>query len=192
VVSKRTRRLLLVALSPARHALLLETPELVRDLVRARRSAPIPGSLELDEHWIELQMALFDFNWLSKVDDVRAEALTPRSGLSVAEDRSIDCARVIAADTARLIGEWVTTLPQDCIERARRAPAPSPASRGFPESLGSSEADDHEALREGTTVSRRESRYDARELNQELERVRAFYAEILRTRYAVLSIRFRA
>jgi hypothetical protein len=182
----------LVALSPARHALLLETPELVRDLLRARVSSVIPGSIELDEQWIELQAALFDFNWLSKLDDVRAEALTPRSGPSLIEDRHVDCARIASADTSRLIAEWVTTLPQDCIERARRVPAPSPASLGFPESLGSTVADAHDQMREGTTVFRPELRYDARELSLELERVRAFYAEILRTRYAVLSIRFRA
>ena len=189
---KRTRRLLLVALSPARQALVLETPELVSDLLRARLSSPIPGSLELDEQWIELQMALFDFNWLTKVDDVRAEALTPRSGLSLIENRAIECARIVPAATSRLVAEWVTTLPQDCIERARRAAAPSPASRFFPESLGACEADDDEELHEGTTVFQREPRYDARELNLELERVRVFYAEILHTRHAVLSIRFRA
>lgn len=182
----------MIALSPARHALLLETPELVRDLLKARASSAIPGSLELDERWVELQQALFDFNWLSHIDDARAEALTPRTGLSLLEDRNIDCARIVEADASQIIAGWVVALPNDCIERARRAPEPSPASRGFPENLGSTPADDHEKIREGSALFRQASRHDARELGLELERVRAFYAEILRTRYAVLSIRFRA
>ncbi|HWZ90270.1 MAG TPA: hypothetical protein VNW92_15510, partial [Polyangiaceae bacterium] len=168
-MSRKIRRLLLVALSPARHALLLETPELVADLLQVRLTTPIPDSLELDERWIELQQALFDFNWLWHIDDVRAEALTPRTGLNLVEGSAIDCARIIPADTARRIAEWVTTLPADCIERARAAPAPSPASRGFPDSLGSTPADDDEKLREGATVFRREpARFTERELAPEL------------------------
>jgi len=168
-----------------------EEPELVRDLLRGRAQAPIPGSLELDEQWIELQRTLFDFLWLSGADDARAEALTPRSGSSVYQDRSVESARIVAVEKSRATAEWVTTLPPDCVERARRAPARSPAARAFPESLGASEFDDREPLRGGTVVVRRKTHYEDRELTRTLERVRAFYADILSTRRAVLAIRFR-
>jgi len=168
-------------------------PELVRDLVRARANDLIPGSLELGEQWVELQKALFDFSWLSGFDDARSEALTPRSGMSLYEDRVVDSARVVSAERCRAVAEWLAGLPRDCIDRARRAPTQSPASRGFPESLGASEADDAEPLREGTTRFPKKDRYgyDSRALELELERVRAFYAELLRTNRALLAIRFR-
>lgn len=185
---KKRRRLLLVALSAERERLLREDPQLVRDLVNARAQA-IPGALELED-WIALQRALFDYQWLSGSDDPRAEALTPRSGLGLYEDRLIDSARIVPADRSRAVAEWVTALPADCIERARQAP-PSPASRGFPESLGSSEADDHEPLVEGTTVLDDVKREDPRKLAEALERLRAFYADILRTGRGVLAVRFR-
>ncbi len=188
-IVKKRRRLLLVALSAERERILREDPELVRDLVNARTHT-IPGSLELDD-WVELQRALFDYQWLSGADDPRAEALTPRSGLGLYEDRNIDSARVVPADRCRAVAEWVAALPDDCIERARDAPF-SPASRGFPQSLGASEADDDEPLAEGTTVFDEVKRYDARKLTAALEPLRAFYAEILRSRRGVLAVRFRS
>ena len=187
----KKKRLLLVALSPARERLVREEPTLVRDLLVERAKAPIPASLELDDQWVELQRALFDFLWLSGVDDARAEALTPRRGLSVYEDRSVDSSRIVPLEQCVATAEWVLALPPDCVERARRSRSPSPASRIFPESLGTSEADDHERVREGTTVFAKKNHYDDRTLTLTLERVRAFYADIQRTNRAVLAIRFR-
>jgi hypothetical protein len=184
---KQRRRLLLVALSVERERLLREDPELVRDLVTARAHT-IPGSLELDD-WIELQRALFDYQWLSGAEDPRAEALTPRSGLGLYEDRNIDSARIVPAERCRAVAEWLRGLPADCIERARDA-AWSPASRGFPQSLGASAADDDEPLVEGTTVFDDVKRYDARKLTAALEQLRTFYAEMLRSGRGVLAVRF--
>jgi len=186
-VNKR-RRLLLVALSAERERLLREDPDLVRDLVNARAQS-IPGSLEIED-WIELQRALFDYQWLSGTDDPRAEALTPRNGMSLYADRNVDSARIVPADRCRVIGQWVTALPEDCIDRAREAPW-SPASRAFPQSLGVSEADDHEPIVEGTTVFDHGKRFDARKLTDALTQLRGFYREILRSGRAVLAIRFR-
>lgn len=187
---KKRRHLLLVALSTERERILRADPELVRDLVGARTKTPIPGSLEVDERWIDLQRALFDFQGISGTDDARAEALTPRSGLDLYADRDIDSARVVSAERARSIGDWVKALPPDCIERAQRAPR-SPAAREFPQSLGTSEADDQEPLVEGTTTFRESAPYDVARLSATLAQVRAFYAEVLRSERGVLAIRFR-
>lgn len=188
---KKQRRLLLVALSAERERLLREDPELVRDLVQARAQGKIPGSLELDERFVDLQRALFDYQWLAGTDDPRAEALTPRTGVGLYADRNVDSARIVDAASCRVIAEWVAELPEDFLERARAAPR-SPASRGFPQSLGASEADDHEPLVEGTTVFSDAKRYDVQKLGEPLAQVRAFYAEILRSGRGVLAVRFRA
>jgi hypothetical protein len=185
---KLRRRLLLVELSAERERIMREDPELVRDLVNARAHT-IPGSLELED-WIELQRAFFDYQWLSGSDDPRAEGLTPRSGLGLYEDRNVDSARIVPADRSRAIAEWVLALPEDWLERVRQAPE-SPAARGFPQSLGASEADDGEPVVEGTTGSDPAKRYDTRKLNEALERLRGFYREILRSGRAVLAVRFR-
>jgi len=151
---KLVKRLLLVALSPARERLLLEDPELVRGLIENLGTTPIPNSIEFDDCWIELQRILFDCLWVSGADDARAEALTPRTGLSLFEDRTIDSARLVRADQARAIAAWVAALQPDAIARARQH-GPSPASKNFPDSLGPSEADDHEPLRTGREGRRR-------------------------------------
>jgi hypothetical protein len=187
---KLVKRLLLVALSPARERMVLEEPELVRELIEGRRTTPIPGSIEFDDCWIELQKVLFDCLWLSGIDDARCEALTPRAGLSLFEDRTIDSARLVRAERARVIAEWVLELPLDALARARRN-GPSPASRSFPESLGSAEADDDEPLRTGSSRVAKKPPHSDQKLEAELQRLRGFYADLLSKGQAVLSIRFR-
>jgi hypothetical protein len=184
---RRTKRLLLVALSPEREAMVLEHPELVHELLAARATTSIPGLLELDEVWIELQRLLFDCLWLERGDDERADALAPRSGLTLLEDESVDAARLMRADRARATAEWLLTLSPEVIERARSAP-PSPASRRFPESLGAAPADDHEPIR-GPASSAPSNVKPA--LGEHLKPLSAFYAEVQRAGHAVLSVRFR-
>jgi len=187
---KLVKRLLLVALSPARERMVLEEPELVRSLIENLGTTPIPSSIELDDCWIELQRILFDWLWVSGADDARAEALTPRAGLSLFEDRTVDSARLVRAEQARAIAEWVAALPPDVIARAR-GHGPSPASRNFPDSLGPAEADDHEPLRTGSS-RRAPPRHSDQQLDAELSRLRSFYAPLLGSGQALLSIRFRA
>jgi hypothetical protein len=188
---RKQKRLMLIALSPARRQMLLGEPDLVRDIVRDRATTTVPGSVEFDDRWIELQAALFDYAWAAGVEDVRAEALAPRTGLALYEDKVIDSARLVAAERAGAIAEWVATLPSDLVARVRERKSPSPASRNFPESLGSSEADDDEPLRPGPSRPSVRSRYVARDLDPELARLVAFYAE-LPSGHGVLAIRFRA
>lgn len=167
---KKERRLILISLSPAREKILLEDPELVSEIVSERHTTPIPGSLEFDGRWIALQRALFDFLWQYGADDERAEALAPRSGPSIYDDGDIDAARLVPSERARAIAQWVTELPEDMLGRVARKGTPSPASRSFPEAARPT---------------------DLATLAPELARLQTFYAELLRTRHAVLSIRFR-
>jgi hypothetical protein len=184
----RRKRLFLVALSPERERMLLESPELVRELIASRAPEAIPGSLEFDEIWIELQRLIFDCSWLDQRDDERADALAPRSGLSFLEDESIDAARLVRADRARSTAEWLSTLTPEIVDRARKAP-PSPASLRFPESLGATQADDHEPLRKNDR--RKRAKAASPELERELSRLSAFYEDVRRTGRSVLSVRFR-
>jgi hypothetical protein len=189
--AKRQRRLILIALSPARQKILLDDPEIVIEILSERRATPIPGSLEFDERWIELQKALFDFLWQYGADDERAEALTPRTGRSLCEDSAIDSARLVPADRARSIAQWVTELPSDLLARVGKLGAPSPASRNFPESLGASDGGGAAPQRSRNGRTRALPRTDLSALGPDLARLQAFYAEVLRTQHAVLSIRFR-
>ena len=188
VARRRVKRLLLVALSPKREALLFERPELVRELITNRTTVPIPASIEFDDIWIELQRLLRDCLWLDKIDDVRADALAPRTGLSFLEDKDIDAARLVRSEQARSTAEWLATLTPEVVERARREP-PSPASRNFPECLGSAEADDLEPVR--SARSRRQRKVSSAELDEQLRRLQAFYEDVQRTGRSVLSVRFR-
>jgi len=185
---RRLRRLLLVALSSEREALLVEDPELVPELVSNRNTVPIPASIEFDECWIELQRLILDCLWLEQSDDARADALAPRSGLLLYEDENIDSARLVRADRACSTAAWLATLTPESIERARREP-PSSASRGFPESLGAAPADDREPIRKAHRPAPQKVRTPA--LDRELRRLLVFYEEVLNAGRAVLAIRFR-
>ena len=185
---RRMERLLLVALSPAREALLLESPELVRELISSRASVSIPGLIEFDEIWIDLQRLLLDCLWLERSDDCRADALAPRSGLTFLEDADVDAARLVRADAARATADWLLSLTPAVIERAQREP-PSPAARRFPESLGAAAADDREPLR--AAGGQGNERVTGTPLSEPLKRLLTFYADVRRTGRSVLSIRFR-
>lgn len=174
---KNVRRLLLIALSPARERMLLSDPELVNELVEARQTTAIPGALEFDERWIDLQRALFDFLWEYGADDERAEALAPRKGKSLYDDEVVDVARLVPAEQAGRIARWVNELPPDMLARAERRASPSPGSKSLPQKVAA----------EG--ILKRSSSLAA--LAPELERLKAFYAELLKTGRAVLSIQFR-
>lgn len=185
---RRVKRVLLVALSSEREALLMQTPELVPELVSNRTTVAIPGSMELDERWLGLQRLLLDCLWLERIDDARADALAPRDGLLLYEDDTIDAARLVRADRAHATAAWLSTVTAEVIERACKAP-PSPASRRFPESLGAAPADDREPSRRTARQSSRKTMSPA--LVEELRRLRAFYEDVLRHGRAVLAVRFR-
>jgi hypothetical protein len=185
---KRRKRLLLVALSPEREAMLFEHPELVRDLISSRSTVSIPGAVEFDETWIDLQRLLLDCLWLELSDDARADALAPRSGLSFLEDETVDAARLIRADQARATAEWLATLTPERVDRATREP-PGPASRRFPESLGAAPADDSEPIRR--TVRNKPAKVSSETLNRELQKLLSFYEAVGRLGRSVLSVRFR-
>lgn len=184
---QRTKRVLLVALSPAREAMLLERPELVADLISNRAAVPIPGSIEFNESWIDLQRLLLDCLWLEGTDDGRADALAPRSGLSLYEDETIDSARLLRADQARSTATWLATVTPEVVERARLQ-RPSPASRSFPESLGSAPADDSDPLPE---TRRGAPKVNATAIDEELKRLFVFYQDVRGTGRSIVAIRFR-
>lgn len=173
---------MLVPLSETRRRMLLEHPELVRSIVDARGTERI-AAFEIGPVWIALQALLFDAMWSSGGDDARAEALTPRAGLPLYEDRTIEAARLVSIERVRETAEWLAGLARDIAEREL---VPSPASTGFPASLGTSEADDHEPAR---AAPRKPGPVT---LGAELDRLRELYLSCAQGAQSLLAIRFRA
>jgi len=189
--ARTKRRLLLVALSQNRRRLVEHEPSLVRKLVDDRAKRAIPGSLELDDVWIDLQKALFDV--LAGLDDPAAEVLAPRVGLPLYEDKVVELARLVPPGEVLARAAWLARLPVGAIERLPSGREETPASRAFPGILGPCDADDDVcAATKPRAPGRRKRTRPAAELQHALERVRAFYAEHCAGGQALLAIRFRA
>jgi hypothetical protein len=189
---QRTMRVLLIGLSPAREKLLIDEPELVSTIVRERLKTAIPRSVEFDERCIELQRSLFDFAWKTGASEACAEALTPRGGTLIYEDETIDAARLVRTEQASVVAQWMADLPGDLIQIVRRYEQRSPVSRSYPDNLGSVPAPEAEQLREGVSVRPGSgARPAATELESELARLRSFYAELAKSKGALLAVRFR-
>ena len=191
---KRRRRareanVLLVALSPQREQRLLASPGLVAQLVATRKTRAIPGSLEVGSRWGELQKALFDYLWMSGLDDPRADAVTPRAaiGMPLYEDNTVLSAKLLRVEQARAIAAWVAELPDDALSRVHEAGNESPAARGFPANLGTTVADDEPPPRR----PQRQPKHETGDVARSLAELRGFYREVLAEKKAVLSIRFR-
>ena len=100
--SRRTTRLLLIAVSPARELLLRADPGLVKELVETHVSGKaIPGALEVSE-WTALERAFAerpDGEGPGAID-----AIAPRLGLPLYEDRDVEASRYLrSADVARVV-----------------------------------------------------------------------------------------
>jgi hypothetical protein len=187
----RVKRLLLIGLSRAREKLIVEDPELVPGLALTHcKGQHIPESLEV-EHWVDVQRMLFDAMLLESGsdEDRRADAVTPRGGLPLYEDESVDGAKLVGAPEVARIAEWLASLPADVVARVHALPKRSDAARRFPDSLGAAPADDTARARVRAPES---SAAASAELQHELERLLAFYGALKKHEKAVLSIRFRA
>lgn len=119
----------------------------------------------------------------------KSEALTPREGLPLYEDKSIDSALLVKSERTDAIANWLLSLPKDVVGRVLSRGIESPASRNFPASLGSSEADDAE----GSLLPKKIRRPppDPTSLETGIGKLRDFYAIVRRNRCAVLAVRFR-
>ena len=111
-------RVLLIALSPTREKLLLDEPELVHAIVQQRAKTAIPRSIEFDDSFVALQQALSEYAAKSGSPPVHAEALTPRGGLLLYEDDTIEAARLVGAEQAQLVARWVASLPAELTSRS--------------------------------------------------------------------------
>lgn len=187
---RRKRRVLLVALSARREQLLVDAPDLVADLLKARREEPIPGTLELGPSWIPLQRVLFDAAWAEHRPPESFQALAPAKGLSYFEDHVVEASRVITRDVVAALADWLGELPPTTVADVAALATPCPASLEFPESLGPCEADDREPA--ATLDARRTPAPDeVAALEADLARLAAFYRATSNEGKAVLSIRFR-
>ena len=183
--------MLLVGLSAAREKILLESPEIVIDLVASSGEAKIPDSLEI-EHWVELQRVLFDGMILDggSDEDRRADAVAPRGGLLLYEDKIIDGAKLVRASDVSRMAEWLAFLPTDIVAQVRALPKRGTSAALFPKSLGAAPADDDEPVRPGGRG--RPALPAVAAVQEELGRLTAFYENLRKHGKAVLSIRFRS
>lgn len=165
--------MLLVSLSPTREKLLLEQPDLVDGILRERARTNIPGTIEFDDRFIELQSVLFDFAWKTGAAQAQAEALTPHGGELVYEDDTVEAARLLRAEQSRELARWVTSLPADLVAAVRRYESRSPATQSYAESQEPG------------------PRPPVPELEAELARLKRFYTELGRKGHSLLAIRFR-
>ena len=163
--SRRAKRVLLVHLSPNRQARLLRDPALAREIVSARADQPVPDALELDAVWVELQQLLVDHQKRSGAVDARSEAIAPKKGLPLYEDKTIDAALLVRAEQARATAEWVLALPADLAAHQPRPAGGKQGKAGRPR--------------------------DARVLDAALARLKAFYKLVHQQGCAILAIRFR-
>jgi hypothetical protein len=187
----RAVRVVLVAISAAREKLLMADPALVKELVASHLDTSIPGSLDI-EHWVELQRTLFDAMTLGGGTDrdPRGDAVAPRGGLPLYEDRTIDGAKLVRASEVAAISAWLVSLPDDVVARVRALSRRSESAMRFPGMLGAAPADDHAPLRSGP--SRAKTLPPAGAVQDELRSLLAFYGELRREGKAVLAIRYRA
>jgi hypothetical protein len=184
-------RVLLVAISAARETLLMADPALVKDIVGSHRVAKIPGSLDV-EHWVELQRTLFDALTIDGTSDgdPRADAVAPRGGLPLYEDKNIDGAKLVRAPEVARTAEWLASLPRDVVAQLRGLPKRSENARLFPNTLGAAPADDDGRLRSGT--ARAKDLPPAVAVQEELVRLLTFYDDLRKQGRGVLSIRYRS
>jgi hypothetical protein len=187
---RNRRKVLLVALSPVREQLLFDDPELVPQLLEARLEQEIPGTLELDAHWIALQRVLFDAAASAQRPAERAEAIAPRKGLSYFENRVVEASRVIPREVVADLAAWLGVLPGTTVADVGARAAPSEASLAFPESLGPCEADDH-APRARPDRRRTPRPEEVVRLQAALGRLADFHRAAAAEGKSVLSIRFR-
>jgi hypothetical protein len=182
----RHTKALLIGLSEKRTEMLMAEPSLVGDIVAANLEQSIPGSLEI-ANWIELQRTLFDaMVVLGESDsDRRADAVAPRGGLPLYDDKTIDAAKLLRAPEIARTAVWLAALPPEIVARVRALPQRSATSRTFPASLGAAPADDDE-------IGRAEGSVSASEIERDLARLTGFYRDLERGAKGLLAIRFRA
>lgn len=184
--------LVLMRLSPARERMLLKDPELLPELLAARQETTIPGLLELDSVYIELQRVLYDAASEASEHESAAEVLTPRGSLLLLESEKIDAARLVRAPEARRLAEWTLGVSPETVERLAQEPPRSPAALRYPESLGAVPTDDRVSVRTGVMRFRLPARpRDPAELVKKYEQVQALYRELLAEGSALLSARWR-
>jgi hypothetical protein len=186
-----TVKVLLIPISPKREALLMAHPDIVEGLVEKHLAEGMAGSLEIDD-WIELQRTLFDAMMIegSAADDLRADAVFPRRGLPLYEDKIVDAAKLISADRVAATADWLASLPESTVSAVRALTKRSPTALGFPDSLGPVPADD-DAPPNGTRLQSKPRPRDAA-MQALFARLVSFYGELGRQSQAVLCIRFRS
>jgi hypothetical protein len=204
-VKGRAVRSLLVGLSAARQKALIDEPTLVADLVAMHVATPIAGAAEF-EHWVELQRVLFEAMLLTSGsdEDPRSDAVAPRRGLPLYEDKTVDAAKLVRATEVAVIAEWLSSLPSDTIESVRARPRRSRRAMSFPANLGAAPADDDMRIRRtnaridasGELVRARLAcpleRSNAALMKFDLVRLTAFYSELRAKGMALLAIHHRA
>jgi hypothetical protein len=181
-------KVLLIPISATRKKMLIAHPEVVKALVKKHVAEGMADGLEIED-WVELQRALFDAVMIGggSAEDLRADAVAPRGGLPLYEDKSIDSAKLLSATRVAATAHWLASLPESILATVRTLPQRSPVALAFPESLGTVPADD--GHRAGSKRARRLS--TSIPMQVVLDRLIEFYHELERHERGVLCIRYR-
>lgn len=102
---------LLCSLSPKRLALIEEDPEVLTELIEARKEQEIPGLLDLGNTWHALDIMLGDGK-----DEVLADALVARNGKKMKAGGAHGKARMIGAVRVAEISKALSALPASFVK----------------------------------------------------------------------------
>jgi hypothetical protein len=169
---------LLCTLSPKRLALIEEDPDVLTELIEARKEQEIPGLLDLGKTWHALDIMLGDGK-----DEVLADALVARTGKKMKAGAAFGKARMIGAARVAEIAKALVALPDTLVKERYGALYGTTVHGGYGQELIA--PDDKEWLRDKITKNQAA---EIEELGEALAAVIALYKSAAAQKHSMMSV----